>query len=280
MAAIGELRAVSYTSQWTAAARALETERAHACLVKDPYARDLAAPKGFELLNKYGGGGLKEFVAIRTWYLDQAIIEAVSQTEIRQVVLIAAGMDTRAFRLPLPAEVVVFEVDHANLLQEKRQRLEKLGASPTVTRREVGTDLAGDWLPDLLAAGFDATKPTLWVPEAVFFFLTEEQASILLHRMQSLSAAGSRIAADILSRSLLKSPATQLFLAALRKDGTPWLFGTDDPENFMMQNGWLITELKEPGEKGVAEDRWPYKVQPRDVPGVSRNWLLKAEVIQ
>lgn len=276
MSHAGELRAVSYTSQWTAAARALESERDDPRLVKDPYARDLAAPRGFELLKKYGGGGLKEFVAIRTWYLDQAITTAVAETGIRQVVLIAAGMDTRAFRLELPSDVTVFEVDHQSLLQEKRRRLDALGAKPTVNRLEVGTDLAGDWLPDLLASGFDRTKPALWIPEALFFFLTEEQAATLLQRMQFVSGPGSQIAVDILSKSLLKSPATQLFLAALRKDGTPWLFGTDEPETFLKKNGWTITELKEPGEKGVAEERWPYVVQPRNIPGVARNWLMKA----
>lgn len=270
------LRTVSYTSQWTAAARALETERGADRLFDDPYARELAFPEGFNLLSKYGGGVLKEFVAIRTWYLDKAITETLETTDICQVVLVAAGMDTRAFRLAIPSHVKIYEVDHLNLLQEKRRRLERLGAKPVAVRREVGADLSTDWLPALIEAGFDRTQPVLWIPEAVFFFLTEDQATTLLRTLRSASAANSMLAVDILSRSLLTSPATQLFLAALRKDGIPWLFGTDNPEEFLADRGWRVTELKEPGEPGAGKNRWPYKLLPREIPGVPRNWLIKA----
>jgi methyltransferase (TIGR00027 family) len=185
-------------------------------------------------------------------------------------------MDTRAFRLTLPDDVTVYEVDHADLLAEKNRRLGLLGAEPTVARTEVGADLAQEWLPALTAAGFDPNRRALWIPEALFFFLTEEQAAGLLRTLRSASAPGSRLAVDILSRSLLKSPATQLFLAALRKDGIPWLFGTDDPAGFLADNGWTVTEVREPGQPGAGEGRWPYEVQPANVPGVARNWLIKA----
>jgi methyltransferase (TIGR00027 family) len=267
---------VSLTSQWTAAARALETERNGDKLFTDDLARELAAPRGFELLDKYGGGGLVEFVAIRTRYLDDAIESVLSTSDVRQVVLIAAGMDTRSFRLTWPEDVVVYEVDHADLLEEKRTRLSRLGAQPRVTRHEVGADLAGDWLPELERAGFDRTRPTLWIPEALLFFLTEEQAGTLLRTLRTASASGSWLAVDILSRQLLKSPATQLFLSALRADGIPWLFGTDEPDQFLADTGWELRELKEPGEAGAGEGRWPYEVQPRHVPGVPRNWLIRA----
>jgi methyltransferase (TIGR00027 family) len=270
------METVSYTSQWTAAARALESERNGDALFHDPWARDLAAPRGFELLDKYGGGGLQEFVAIRTKYLDDAIETAITEAGIRQVVFIAAGMDARAFRLKWPDDAIVYEVDHQALLTEKRTRLERLGAEPLVRRREAGADLAGEWLPALEKAGFDRSKPTLWIPEALLFFLTEDQTTALLRTLRSASAPGSRLAVDILSKQLLKSPSTQLFLSALRKDGIPWLFGTDDPAGLLADTGWGLRELKEPGEPGAGEGRWPYEVQPRNLPGVPRNWLLQA----
>jgi methyltransferase (TIGR00027 family) len=272
------MEAVSYTSQWTAAARALESERGGDALFEDNLARELAAPRGFELLDKYRGGGLGEFVAIRTRFLDDTIESLLSSTPIRQVVLVAAGMDGRAFRLKWPDDAVVYEVDHEALLDEKQRRLSRLGAQPTVERREVRADLAQDWLPELKRAGFNETKPTLWVAEALLFFLTEEQASNLLSAMASTSAPGSWLALDILSEQLLRSPATQFFLAALAKDGIPWRFGTDEPAEFLTANGWQLRDLKEPGEAGVGENRWPYEVQPRDVRGVSRNWLIRAKV--
>lgn len=273
------MEAVSYTAQWTAAARAVETERGDERLVHDEYARFLAEPHGFELLNKYGGAGLKEFVAIRTKYIDDSITTILDTTEIKQVVLVASGMDTRSFRLKWPGGVIVYEVDHAALQDEKQQRLDRLGAVPAVEHRPVRADLASDWLPALQQSGFDPAAPALWVPEALFFFLTEDQAAQLLETLAQASAPGSWLATDILSKRLLRSPSTQLFLAALRKDGIPWLFGTDHPAWFLAQHGWELRQLHEPGEPGAGEGHWPYQIHPRSVRGISRNWLIRAEVL-
>lgn len=271
--------AISYTSQWTAAARALETERGDDALFKDTLAREFAAPCGFELLDKYRGSGVVEFVAIRTRFLDDTISALLSSTPIRQVVLVAAGMDARAFRLRWPEDTTVYEVDHKALLDDKRRRLSRLGAQPVVQRREVRADLAQDWLPELTRAGFEGHRPTLWVIEGLLFFLSEEQASTLLKGIASVSAPGSWLTLDVLSKQSLRSPITRSFLAALEKDGIPWRFGTDEPAEFLAANGWQLRELKEPGEPGVGPDRWPYPVHPREVRGVPRNWLVRAEVM-
>ncbi|MFD7061702.1 class I SAM-dependent methyltransferase [Streptomyces sp. NPDC059906] len=272
------MHAVSYTAQWMAAARALESERDDA-LYTDPLAHDLAAPKGFELIDRYEGGGLLPFISIRTKYLDESIESTLAEGEITQVVLIAAGMDTRAFRLDWPESATVFEVDHGPLIAEKRRRLDALGATPRTDRREVSADLTGEWLPDLERAGFDPAKPTLWIAEALTFFLTEEQAGGLLELLASASAPGSRLAFDILGRALLRSPFTKRFLDTLAADGTPWIFGTDEPEEFLTAHGWKITDLKEPGEPGAGEGRWPYEVQPRSRRGANRLWLIRAETV-
>ncbi|MFJ6011995.1 class I SAM-dependent methyltransferase [Streptomyces sp. NPDC092952] len=271
------MHAVSYTAQWMAAARALESERDDA-LYQDPFARDLAAPKGFELIDRYQGGGLLPFISIRTKFLDDSIRDTLAETDIQQVVLIAAGMDTRAFRLEWPDGVEVYEVDHGPLISEKRRRLEKLGAEPRTDRREVSADLTREWLPELEAAGFDRSRPTLWIAEALTFFLTEEQAAGLLVLLASASAPGSRLSFDILGRSLLRSPFSKPFLDTLAADGTPWIFGTDQPEEFVAANGWKVTDLREPGAPGAGEGRWPYEVQPRSRRGANRLWLIRAEI--
>ncbi|WP_371482686.1 class I SAM-dependent methyltransferase [Kitasatospora sp. NBC_00315] len=271
------MEAVSYTAQWTAAARAVESERTGDALFRDEFARELAAPRGFELLDKYGGGGLVPFIAIRTRYLDDSIDTVLRESDLRQVVLVAAGMDTRAYRLDWPAGTTVYEVDHAGLVEEKRRRLAALGAEPAVERREVPADLAGDWLPALHEAGFDPGRPTLWVTEGLMFFLTEEQAAGLLATLGSVSAPGSRLAVDFVSRALLRSPFSKAFLNGLREDGTPWLFGTDDPEEFLAAAGWKVRDLREPGEPGAGQGRWPYEVQPRERRGAARSWLVRAE---
>lgn len=273
------MEAVSYTAQWTAAARAVESERADDPMFQDPYARDLAAPRGFELLDRYGGGGLLPFIAIRTKYFDDTVETVLPETGIDQVVLVAAGMDTRAHRLTWPAGVTLYEVDHAALIDEKRARLDRLNAAAQVNRREVRADLAEDWLPALTRAGFDAARPTLWIAEGLMFFLTEEQATGLLRTLGSVSAPGSRLAVDFVSKALLRSPFSRSFLKGLREDGTPWRFGTDEPENFLAAAGWKAREVKEPGEPGAGAGRWPYQVQPRDRRGASRSWLVRAEHI-
>jgi len=272
------MHAVSYTAQWMAAARALESERDDA-LYTDPLARDLAAPKGFELIERYEGGGLLPFISIRTKYLDESIEEALADGSIKQVVLIAAGMDTRAFRLDWAKDTTVYEVDHGPLIEEKRRRLDALGARPRTDRREVSADLTGQWLGDLEQAGFDPTRPTLWIAEALTFFLTEEQAAGLLRLLASASAPGSRLSFDILGRALLRSPFSKSFLDKLAADGTPWIFGTDEPEEFLTANGWKITDLTEPGEPNAGEGRWPYQVQPRSRRGANRLWLIRAESV-
>jgi methyltransferase (TIGR00027 family) len=268
--------AVSYTAQWMAAARAQESEREDALFV-DPLAHDLAAPRGYELIERYAGGGLLPFISIRTKFLDDAIRDVLAESGIQQVVLIAAGMDTRAFRLDWPDGTEVYEVDHALLIAEKRRRLDALGAEPRTDRREVPADLTGNWLPALEAAGFDRDRPTLWVAEALTFFLTEEQAAGLLRLLASTSAPGSHLAFDILGRALLRSPFSKPFLDTLAADGTPWIFGTDEPEEFLTANGWKTTDLREPGQPGAGEGRWPYDVQPRNRRGANRLWLIRAE---
>lgn len=271
------MEAVSYTAQWTAAARAVESERGDDAMFEDRFARDLAAPRGFELLDKYGGGGLLPFIAIRTKYLDDSIDVVVRENGIGQVVFIAAGMDTRAFRLTWPAGTTVYEVDHAALIEEKQQRLVRLGAEATVERRAVKADLAREWLPALEKAGFDPARPTLWVAEGLLFFLTQEQATRLLDTLGSVSAPGSWLTVDFVSKALLRSPFSRAFLKGLQEDGTPWLFGTDEPEEFLAATGWKVRDLKEPGEPGAGQGRWPYEVQPRDRRGAARSWLVRAE---
>lgn len=272
------MQPVSYTAQWTAAIRALESERPEGALFTDDLARRLAQPDGFELLERYRGAGVREFVVIRTRYFDEASAAALSeQADLRQVVMVAAGMDTRAFRLPWPRDARVFELDHAALLTEKGRRLAELGAAPGVVRVPVAADLALGWTRELRDAGFDPAAPTLWLVEGLLFFLTEEQAGGVLATCRELSAPASRLVVDMTSAALLRSPFTRGFLATLAKDGTPWRFGTDEPEAFLARLGWDVRDVKEPGAPGAGDGRWPYTPQPRHVRGVARSWLVTAD---
>ncbi|GHJ11305.1 S-adenosyl-L-methionine-dependent methyltransferase [Micromonospora humidisoli] len=268
---------ISYTAQWTAAARAQETERPDG-IVRDEYARQLAEPRGFELLEHYRGAGVVDFVAVRTRYIDDALVRLLAETGIQQVVMLANGMDVRTHRLRWPPGVTVYEVDHDALLDEKQRRLAELDAEPQVNIVSIGADLAGDWLTVLTSAGFVPDERTLWIAEGLIFFLTEAQAGRLLRGVAGASQPGSRLVLDLASAALLRHPMTQSFLQRLRDDGTPWQFGTDHPAEFLAAHGWTVRDLRQPGEPGAGEGRWPYPVAPREARGVPRSWLVSADL--
>lgn len=271
------VKSAASTAHWMAAVRAAETERGTDALFHDPLARQLGGALGLELLDRYKGGGLIDFVAIRTRYIDDCIRSAVDNAGIRQVVLIAAGMDTRGYRMNWPEDAVLFEVDLPDLLIEKAERLTWLGADPRVRLKRVHADLTARWLPELQDSGFAAAQPVLWVAEGLLFYLTRTQAATLLRTMSDGSAPGSWLAADLPNSQLLTRLAIQPFLSILRADGIPWQFGTDDPGSFLHANGWDAREVKEPGQRGAGEERWYYPVQPAEVHYAPRHWLFQAE---
>lgn len=270
------MRPVSHTAEWTAAARAVESEREDA-LFHDALARELAGPNGFELLDHYQGGGIAEFVAIRTHCLDAAIRTAWQQTSIRQFVFPACGLDTRSFRIDWPDDAIVFEMDHPDLLLAKQERVDKLSVSPRVTRHTVGTDLTGDWGVDLLNTSFDPSKPTLWVPEGLLFYLEAASVNSFLRGMADLSAPGSRLATDIMGEWTIRNPLARNFMTTMERDGTAWCFGTDEPEQLLRDNGWDPLQVLQPGEPDAGEARWPYRVFPRSVPYIPRHFVVTAQ---
>lgn len=270
------MEAVSRTAQWTAAARALESERADR-LFHDPYARTVAAGTGFDLLDRYAGAGTVPFLAIRTTYLDRAMLAALREREIRQVVMIAAGMDTRCFRLPLPDGTTVYELDRPALLEAK----ESLLGTPVPagrSRHPVPVDLTGEWTGSLKEAGWRSEEATLWVVEGLLFFLPEPAVRALLATLAQHSAPRSVLAGDVISRTALHNPLSRPFLRALEEDGNPWLFGTEEPEDLLTECGWQVREVRQPGDPGADFGRWPYDVQPRSVPRVPRSFLFTCDM--
>lgn len=271
------MEAVSRTAQWTAAARALETEREDR-LFADPYARTVADAIGFELLERYAGAGTVPFLAIRTTYLDRAIVRAVEEHGIRQVVFLAAGMDTRFYRLPWPDDVTVYELDRPALLEAKAQMLADEPAPAGRTRVTVPVDLTQDWTGPLKEAGWRSDEPVLWVVEGLLFFLPEGAVRNLISTLAAHSAPGSVLLGDVISRAALDNPLSRPFLKCLKEDGNPWLFGTETPEQLLSDCGWDVREVRQPGEPGANFGRWPYPVPARSVPGVPRSFLFTCDL--
>ena len=215
-------------------------------------------------------------IVIRTKFFDDFLLRATQEHEIRQVVILASGMDTRAFRLTWPAHTRLFEIDQSELLLQKRQILASVGASVTCWHRSIGADLVeGPWSATLMRTGFDPHQKSVWLIEGLLPFLSESAVLALLDKVAALSAPGSCLGLNAVNRNMLTSPMIQFWLKSMEEAGVPWLSAIDDPEAFLAERGWVATVVQF-GEEGANFGRWPYPVIPRSVPNFPRSWLVTA----
>jgi methyltransferase (TIGR00027 family) len=193
-----------------AAARAVATRDPNP-LINDQFAEPLVRAVGVDFFAKMASGelqprdldddsakGLRRFadaMAIRTEYFDNFFLNATA-AGIRQAVILASGLDSRAYRLPWPAGTVVFEVDQPQVIDFKTATLAALCAQPTADRRTVAIDLRNDWPAAIKEAGFDPARPTAWIAEGLLGYLTAEAQDRLLDQITALSAPGSRFATE------------------------------------------------------------------------------------
>jgi methyltransferase, putative, TIGR00027 family len=215
------------------------------------------------------------YIAIRTRFIDEFIAAELARPELRQVVLVAAGLDSRAFRLAWPPYLRLFEIDVPEVLSAKQENLDRLGARPACDRRCIAVDLAAQWDGKIGEAGFDRHAPALWVIEGLFPYLEEDLAHAVIGKCSSLSAPGSRLAADVVSRTFIESPWTQPYLRVLERENAPWKFGTNEPEALFARYGWRAT-VRRPGDEGANYGRWPYRAPPRNTPGFPESFLITA----
>ena len=178
-------------------------------LLADPWAEPLVRAVGMDAFVKVVDGesfaadddpllgrrAMREQIAVRTRFFDDFFTAATS-AGIRQAVILASGLDTRAYRLPWPDGTVVYEIDQPEVIAFKTQTLADLGAEPTARRRTVAIDLRNDWPTALREAGFDAGAPTAWAAEGLLVYLPPEAQDRLFDHITALSAPGSRIATE------------------------------------------------------------------------------------
>jgi methyltransferase (TIGR00027 family) len=184
-------------------------------------------------------------------------------------------MDTRAFRIPWPSAVKVFEVDRDEIFDHKEAVLGRAGASPSCDRHIVRADLARPWTAALAAAGFERSKPAGFLVEGLLMYLEEAQALELITAINSIAAPGSWIALDAVNPEVMTSPYMSRYMNALREAGSPWKFGIEDPESFFRQRGWAATVVQ-PGDPEASYGRWPFPTAPRAVPGLPRTFFVTA----
>src|SRR6202012_3220874 len=178
---------VGVTATMVAAARAMAT-RTDKPLINDPFAEPLVRAVGVDLLARLASGELDpgelndvhdgatnsagamsrmtDNMAVRTKFFDEFFLDATN-AGVKQAVILASGLDARAYRLPWPDGTTVYEIDQQQVIEFKSRTLAELGAQPTATRRAVAIDLRDDWPAALKAAGFDSEQPSAWSAEGL-----------------------------------------------------------------------------------------------------------------
>jgi methyltransferase (TIGR00027 family) len=198
---------VGATATAVAASRAVASQGPDA-LLDDPFAEPLVRAVGLDAYVRMIDGEIfndddplmnrktvSEQIAVRTRYFDD-FFTAAAEAGLRQAVILAAGLDTRGYRLPWPVGTVVFEVDQPEVIKFKTSTLNRLGAVPTATHKTVAVDLRDDWPTALRGAGFDPAQATAWIAEGLLVYLPPDAQDRLFDHITALSAPGSRLATE------------------------------------------------------------------------------------
>jgi len=267
-------KSLAATANWTAAARAIESARDDR-LFSDPWAATLAGPEGAAWIQRRSPDSVIPMV-LRTRFFDDYLLRIAGEQAVRQIVLVAAGLDTRAFRLGWPAGTRLFELDQPDVLSHKERVLHTAGARPACERTAVACDLTGPWAQALTATCFDPQRLSAWLLEGFLFYLSSQDLIQLLDRILDLAAPGSWIGFDIINSITLSSPLTQHWVEMQAKAGAPWIGTLDDPAEFMAARGWVAT-LVHLGSPKANYNRWPYPVVPSAMPGMPRMWFVVAQ---
>jgi methyltransferase (TIGR00027 family) len=261
-----------------AAARAAETESQNP-LIQDPFARmflDAAGDGMWSLMSDLELSAqlsdivpelrhsrvMVDFVAVRTAWYDQIFLDAVS-AGVRQVVILAAGLDARTWRLPWPDGTTVYELDQAKVLDFKSSTLEHRGAQPRAKLVNVAVDLRQDWPTALQEAGFDASQPTMWSAEGLLRYLPAAAQDLLFERIDSMSPAGTWLATNVpakravdpglLARQRERSQRFRAAAAEVLKAEVPDVEDLWYPEERTDLTGWLSEHGWDASAIGMAD---------------------------
>ena len=290
--AAGIAAGVGRTALMVAAARAMETHRADS-LARDEFAQHFvrAAPVSADWpirIEDAPGGAtnplwarLGRYFGVRTRVLDDLVLSGV-RTGARQVVLLGAGLDTRAFRLDLPRDAVVYELDRPDVLAFKRAVLNERGARPKAISRWIAMDLRQDWASALLAAGFSPAIPTVWLAEGLLLYLPAAAERELMATIDRLTGTTGTFAFEVkLGVESAAVRGSSIYTTAREQIGVDLLalFDTEprpDSAGDMAERGWTVrvrspfefaealgTSLREQPPDAIAANRWTFATKQR-----------------
>ncbi|MEY8017808.1 class I SAM-dependent methyltransferase [Mycobacterium servetii] len=273
---------VGATATMVAAGRARATRDK---LIDDPFAEPLVRAVGVDFFTRWSAGELDsadvdipgaawgmqrmtDMLAARTRYIDKFFADAAA-AGVRQVVLLASGLDARAYRLPWPAGTTVFEIDQPQVLDFKSVTIAQLGANPTAQVRPVPIDLRHDWPSALRQAGFDTAAPAAWAAEGLLGFLPPDAQDRLLDNITELSADGSRLVAEVFLNSGVNAQALNAAAARWQENGLDVALDDlgfpgerNDAASYLQDRGWVT--VRTPLNQLLAEHGLP--LQPTDGP--------------
>jgi methyltransferase (TIGR00027 family) len=284
---------VGATATMVASGRARATR---AALIDDRFAEPLVRAVGVDFFTKWAAGELEsadvdvpgapwgmqrmtDVQAARTRYIDTFFSEAVS-AGIRQVVILAAGLDARGYRLPWAAGTTVFEIDQPQVIGFKTTTIAALGAEPTADIRAVPIDLRHDWPSALQQAGFDTGQPAAWAAEGLLGFLPADAQDRLLDSITALSADGSRLVAEVFLNSGANQQALNAATQKWRENGLDVALDNlgfpgdrNDVATYLQDRGWQ--PVRTPLNQLLADNGLPLQSTDHDAP-FSKNYYCTA----
>jgi methyltransferase (TIGR00027 family) len=284
---------VGATATMVAAGRARATRSG---LIDDHFAEPLVRAVGVDFFTRWARGELDsadvdvpgaawgmqrmtDMLAARTRYID-AFFAAAGAAGVRQVVILAAGLDARGFRLPWAPGTTVFEIDQPEVIEFKTATITALGAEPTADVRGVAIDLRHDWPSALRQAGFDSERPAAWAAEGLLGFLPPEAQDRLLDSITALSADGSQLVAEIFVNSGLNGEALNAASEKWRDNGLDIALGDlgfpgerNDAATYLEQHGWR--PVRTPLNTLLADNGLPLQSTEENAP-FSKNYYCTA----
>ncbi len=244
------IRNVSDTALWVAIYRAMESERPDA-IFKDPFARRLGGERGEAIVRTMPQGAATAWpMIVRTAVMDELILRCVEQGAAT-VLNLAAGLDARPYRMPLPATLRWFHVDLPEMVAYVKERMAR--ETPRCQLEFAALDLLDAPARRALFARAAAQGPVVVITEGLLIYLTAEQVGSLARDLHDVAGARWWIS-DIASPMLLKMLAKR-WQPKLREGNAAMQFAPAEGTAFFAPHGWREAEFRSTWDEALRLKR-------------------------